>query len=125
MHPQTNYSCFIFLSRNIFEISVENSTDFRVQRIEANFEKWILKHSTNEDECENCNELSTVAKTTQVLLIMLCSTLFVGVILGITVLARNQLLKKRISKGPYKVLLTAADFVFPQVADSRRVSYYI
>lgn len=101
-----------------------NSSDFAVERNEHNFEEWILKHSTNEEDCENCVELSAMAKTTQVLLIMLCSSLFVGVVLGIMVLARNQLLKKRIIKGPYKVLLTGADFVFPQVVDSRRVSLH-
>ncbi|XP_049772085.1 retinal guanylyl cyclase 2 [Schistocerca cancellata] len=33
----------------------------------------------------------------------------------------KQLLKKRMSKGPYKILLTPSDFVFPQVTDSLRV----
>lgn len=37
---------------------------------------------------------------------------------------RKKLLKKRMSKGPYKIILTTSDFVFPQVPqiDSRRVS---
>lgn len=35
---------------------------------------------------------------------------------------RRHLLNKRMSKGPYKIILTATDFVFPQVPDSRRVS---
>lgn len=35
---------------------------------------------------------------------------------------RKHLLKKRMSKGPYKIILTATDFVFPQVHDSRGVS---
>lgn len=40
------------------------------------------------------------------------------------VLSRKKLLKKRMSKGPYKIILTTSDFVFPQVprVDSRRVS---
>jgi len=37
---------------------------------------------------------------------------------------RRRLLKKRMSKGPYKIILTTSDFVFPQVppVDSRTVS---
>lgn len=34
---------------------------------------------------------------------------------------RNYLLKKRLSKGPNKIVLSAADFVFP--IDTRRVSF--
>lgn len=34
---------------------------------------------------------------------------------------RNYLLKKRLSKGPDKIVLSAADFVFP--IDTRRVSW--
>ncbi|XP_059486563.1 retinal guanylyl cyclase 1 isoform X2 [Neocloeon triangulifer] len=34
---------------------------------------------------------------------------------------RRQLLKQKMSRGPYKVILTSADFVFPQVGDNRRV----
>lgn len=37
---------------------------------------------------------------------------------------RRHLLKKRMSKGPYKIILTATDFVFPQIPDARRVSYF-
>lgn len=39
-------------------------------------------------------------------------------------LFRKHLLKKRMSKGPYKIILTTSDFVFPQVppVDSRTVS---
>ncbi|KAJ9584442.1 hypothetical protein L9F63_021217, partial [Diploptera punctata] len=36
-------------------------------------------------------------------------------------LPRKQLLKKRMSKGPYKILLTPSDFVFPHVPDTLRV----
>lgn len=34
---------------------------------------------------------------------------------------RNQYHKRQMSKGPCKILLTPADFVFPQTPDSRRV----
>ncbi|CAB0041147.1 unnamed protein product [Trichogramma brassicae] len=34
---------------------------------------------------------------------------------------KRHLLKKRMSKGPYKIILTATDFVFPQIPDHRRV----
>lgn len=101
-------------------------SEYAVELIPVNFEEWILKHSSLEDDCGEgvCTGISAVMKTTQILLIVLCSTLLVGILVAVTALFRNQLLKKKISKGPYKVLLTAADFVFPQVPDSRRVSYW-
>jgi len=42
----------------------------------------------------------------------------------LTIYCRKRLLKKRMSKGPYKIILTTSDFVFPQVppVDSRTVS---
>lgn len=36
---------------------------------------------------------------------------------------RRQLQKKRMSKGPNKIILTPSDFVFPQIGDNRRVSF--
>lgn len=90
-----------------------------IRRISNNFDEWLVKHEQQE-ECEDCR--SDVEKTLSVLIILVCSCLFVTLIMGVVALARNQLIKKRVSKGPYKVLLTATDFVFPQIADSRRVS---
>lgn len=109
-----------------FLLFSDNSSDYKVELIEDNFEEWVQKHSTTEDDCLDgqCTDISSVMKTTQILLIVLCSILLTGILIGITILARNHLLKKRISKGPYRVLLTAADFVFPQVPDSRRVSIF-
>lgn len=98
-----------------------SSSEFDVEKIAHNLEEWSLKHKQL-DECDNC--VSEFEKTLSVLVILGCSCLFVTVILGAAAVARNQLLKKRVSKGPYKVLLTATDFVFPQIADSRRVSIF-
>lgn len=90
-----------------------------IRRVSANFDEWLVRHEQPE-ECDDCR--SEVEKIISVLIILVCSCLFVTLIMGVVALARNQLMKKRVSKGPYKVLLTATDFVFPQIADSRRVS---
>lgn len=95
-----------------------NYSEYVVDEISDNLEEWSAKHKHY--ECESCE--SEFAKLLSVLIILLCSSVFVAVLFGIAALARYQLLKKRITKGPYKVLLTATDFVFPQIADSRRVS---
>lgn len=125
----SDYSFFIG------EIIIKNSTTVRpllsitksnnvsdwlsISRVSENFDEWLVRHEQIE-ECENCR--SDFEKVLSVLIILACSCLFVTVIVGIVAIARNHLIKKRVSKGPYKVLLTATDFVFPQIADSRRVS---
>ncbi|XP_063902841.1 retinal guanylyl cyclase 2 isoform X2 [Zophobas morio] len=103
---------------SLLSVSRDNSSEFVVTEVRDNLEEWILKHKQL-DECEGCE--TELTKALSVLGILGCSCLFVTVLLGTAALARNQLLKKRVSKGPYKVLLTATDFVFPQIADSRRV----
>lgn len=90
-----------------------------IRRVSNNFDEWLVRHEQPE-ECENCR--NDIEKVLSVLILLVCSCLFVTLIMGVVALARNQLIKKRVSKGPYKVLLTATDFVFPQIADSRRVS---
>ncbi|XP_044266465.1 retinal guanylyl cyclase 2 isoform X2 [Tribolium madens] len=104
--------------RPLLTVSRDNSSDFVVVEVSDNLEEWMLKHKQL-DECEGCEP--ELAKSLSVLGILGCSCLFLTVLLGTVALARSQLLKKRVSKGPYKVLLTATDFVFPQIADSRRV----
>lgn len=105
--------------RSLLTVKRDNSSEFVVAEFRDNLDEWVLKHKQL-DECDACE--TEMTKTLSVLGILGCSCLFVTIILGAAALARNQLLKKRISKGPYKVLLTATDFVFPQIADSRRVS---
>lgn len=104
-------------------LSITKSNNFSdwssIHRVSDNFDEWLVRHE-QVDECEDCR--SDVEKVLSVLIILLCSCLFVTLIMGVVAFARNQLLKKQVSKGPYKVLLTATDFVFPQIADSRRVS---
>ncbi|KAF5285585.1 hypothetical protein FQR65_LT13118, partial [Abscondita terminalis] len=95
-----------------------NSSEFVINKIIDNLDEWTLKHKQI-DECEGCeNELTKLAN---VLIIFSCSFVFVLMLLIIVALIRKQLIKKKLSKGPYKVLLTATDFVFPQIPDSRRV----
>ncbi|XP_023248641.1 retinal guanylyl cyclase 2 [Copidosoma floridanum] len=55
-----------------------------------------------------------------ILLVSLGSVVLVLSVLMVLALVRRHLLKKRMSKGPYKIILTATDFVFPQIPDSRR-----
>ncbi|KAG5881656.1 hypothetical protein JTB14_002151 [Gonioctena quinquepunctata] len=95
-----------------------NSSDFSVEKMHTNLDEWSMKH-TQLDECDECR--TNYEKVLSVVIILGCSGLFVFLILGAMALARSRLIKKRVSKGPYKILLTAADFVFPQIADSRRV----
>lgn len=84
-----------------------------------NMDEWLTKHA-QKDDCEGCE--SEYAKTLNLLMIAGYSCLLVTVVIALVAVARKQLLKKRVTKGPYKVLLTATDFVFPQIPDSRRVS---
>lgn len=105
--------------RPLLTIKRTNLSDFLVTKIMDNLDEWTLKHKHN-DECEGCeNEFN---KLVSVLLILGCSFISVSFLLGTVILVRNQFLKKNLSKGPYKVILTATDFVFPQIPDSRRVS---
>lgn len=97
-----------------------NASDWpSIRRISDNFDEWLVRHEQSE-ECENCR--GDFEKVLSVLIVLACSCLFVIVFVGFVAFARQRLMKKRVSKGPYKVLLTATDFVFPQIADSRRVS---
>ncbi|XP_058791773.1 guanylate cyclase D isoform X2 [Phymastichus coffea] len=59
--------------------------------------------------------------TVHIVAIILGSLLFALTAIITAALIRRHLLKKRMSKGPYKIILTATDFVFPQIPDARRV----
>lgn len=110
-----------FSVRPLLSVTKNNnvSDSSSVRRVSLNFDEWLVRHEQVE-ECENCQ--SDIEKVLSVLIILVCSGLFVTLIIGVVAFARSQLIKKRVSKGPYKVLLTASDFVFPQISDSRRVS---
>ncbi|XP_044752438.1 retinal guanylyl cyclase 2-like [Coccinella septempunctata] len=95
-----------------------NSSNFDLTKIPGNLEEWLVKHRRAE-ECEGCE--FEIAKVVSVLLILGCSCLFLVVLMGVATFARTQLLRKKVTKGPYKVILTATDFVFPQITDARRV----
>ncbi|XP_014477506.1 PREDICTED: retinal guanylyl cyclase 2 isoform X2 [Dinoponera quadriceps] len=62
-------------------------------------------------------------RITHIVAIILGSLLFTFVTIAIAIIVRKHLIKKRMSKGPYKIILTTSDFVFPQVppVDSRTV----
>lgn len=107
--------------RCLLSVRENNNSEITVYKISNNLEEWVLKHK--DEECDNCE--SELAKMLSVLIILGCSCLLVTLLFGAAALARYQLLKKRVAKGPYKVLLTATDFVFPQISDSRRVSIFL
>ncbi|KAG7199229.1 hypothetical protein KM043_018098 [Ampulex compressa] len=74
----------------------------------------------------NCSEDGVeefAFRTTHIIAIILGSLLLTLVTIAIAILVRKHLLKRRMSKGPYKIILTTSDFVFPQVpqVDSRTV----
>ncbi|XP_063708957.1 uncharacterized protein LOC134837507 [Culicoides brevitarsis] len=52
-----------------------------------------------------------------IVFVLLIFIIFISILIGIAV--RNYLLKKRLSKGPNKIVLSTSDFVFP--VDARRV----
>lgn len=107
--------------RCLMSVSKDNQSNIVVFKMAGNLGEWVLKHK--EEECFNCD--SELTKLLSVLIILGCSCFLVTLVFGMAALVRYQLRKKRISKGPYKVLLTATDFVFPQLADSRRVSIFL
>ncbi|XP_045470449.1 retinal guanylyl cyclase 2 isoform X2 [Harmonia axyridis] len=96
----------------------ENSSNYDLVKVTDNLEEWKVKHARAE-ECEGCE--GEIAQIVSVLLILGCSCLFLVVLMGVATFARNQLLRKKVMKGPYKVILTATDFVFPNISDARRV----
>ncbi|CAG9814277.1 unnamed protein product [Phaedon cochleariae] len=103
--------------RPLMFVSVTSTGELYSERMLEYLDEWIVKHEQAED-CEECT--NNIQKILTAVIILGCSCLFVSAVLGAVALARNQLGKKRVTKGPYKVLLTATDFVFPQIADSRR-----
>ncbi|XP_043264034.1 uncharacterized protein LOC122404161 isoform X3 [Colletes gigas] len=65
----------------------------------------------------------TAFRIAHIVTIVLGSLLLTLFAILTAILIRKKLLKKRMSKGPYKIILTTSDFVFPQVprVDARRV----
>ncbi|XP_071440400.1 uncharacterized protein [Hetaerina americana] len=77
------------------------------------------------EECEDEEEdgiwKGPHLRAAHIVSIVLGSAAFVIIAILVAAIARKQLLKKSMSKGPYKILLTPSDFVFPPVHDNRRV----
>ncbi|XP_022901089.2 retinal guanylyl cyclase 2 isoform X1 [Onthophagus taurus] len=104
--------------RPLLSISRDEFGTFRKKERFENLEEWRLKHADTED-CDNCE--TRLTQLLSVLAVFGFCSVSIALVFGVVIVARNQLIKKRVSKGTYKVLLTATDFVFPQLADSRRV----
>ncbi|KDR17127.1 Retinal guanylyl cyclase 2, partial [Zootermopsis nevadensis] len=75
----------------------------------------------DDDSCVDSEQTELILRGAHIAAIVICSALCAAVLVIAGAVARKQLLKKRMSKGPYKILLTPSDFVFPHVADSLRV----
>lgn len=103
------------LSTNALAFLNINDTDFSKCNFDVNGIPII-------DCIENTLDESTF-HIVHIVTVVLGSLLLIVLAISIAILIRKKLLKKRMSKGPYKIILTTSDFVFPQVpqVDSRRV----
>ncbi|XP_076640642.1 retinal guanylyl cyclase 2 isoform X3 [Halictus rubicundus] len=74
-------------------------------------------------DCTDNSSDETAFRIARIVTIVLGSLLLTTFAILAGILIRRKLLKKRISKGQYKIILTTSDFVFPQVprVDFRRV----
>ncbi|CAH1131699.1 unnamed protein product [Ceutorhynchus assimilis] len=107
--------------RPLMRIYESNSSVFRTETVFGNFEEWWVTHKQL-DECDVfCKFSQDNLFSAWVYWVISCSVLLVFFILGTVAVIRYRLLKKRTSKAPYKVLLAASDFTFPQLADNLRV----
>ncbi|KAL0114110.1 hypothetical protein PUN28_011433 [Cardiocondyla obscurior] len=88
-----------------------------------NVEEPDLPSCDVDGDCSNGLADMSTFRTTHIVAIILGSLLFTFVAIAVAIIIRKRLLKKRMSKGPYKIILTTSDFVFPQVppVDSRTV----
>ncbi|KAG5315725.1 GUC2F cyclase, partial [Acromyrmex insinuator] len=88
-----------------------------------NIEAPDLPSCDVDSDCPNGLADMSSFRTTHIVAIILGSLLFTFVAIAVAIIIRKRLLKKRMSKGPYKIILTTSDFVFPQVppVDSRTV----
>ncbi|KYM85144.1 Retinal guanylyl cyclase 2 [Atta colombica] len=88
-----------------------------------NIEAPDLPSCDVDGDCQNGLADMSSFRTTHIVAIILGSLLFTFVAIAVAIIIRKRLLKKRMSKGPYKIILTTSDFVFPQVppVDSRTV----
>ncbi|KAE8747326.1 hypothetical protein FOCC_FOCC005969, partial [Frankliniella occidentalis] len=76
----------------------------------------------DDDDGIGCEDDSNLFSGGVQLAVLVAAIAFVLlVVLVMATVIRQQLLRKRMSKGPCKILLTPSDLVFPQLPDARRV----
>ncbi|XP_015601711.1 retinal guanylyl cyclase 2 isoform X2 [Cephus cinctus] len=100
----------------------ERDQELLVQELTTNDftdEEVFGSHCDDENDCTEDDAIPF--RTAHIVAIILGSLLFALIAIVTAALIRRHLLKNRMSKGPYKIILTASDFVFPQLPDSRRV----
>uniref|UniRef100_A0A1A9VGW6 guanylate cyclase n=1 Tax=Glossina austeni TaxID=7395 RepID=A0A1A9VGW6_GLOAU len=96
----------------ILELHEINLKTYITHSIQPGFDDWLLVTNV---QLWHCNTICwiIIAVCVGFLLFIVVASVAAGIAL------RNYLLKKRLSKGPNKIVLSANDFVFP--VDSRRV----
>ncbi|XP_025163076.1 retinal guanylyl cyclase 2 isoform X2 [Harpegnathos saltator] len=99
---------------------VERQQRLLVQQLTPNALAFLNVESSDllscDDDADCAGGLADMSfRTTHIVAIILGSLLFTFVAIAIAIIIRKRLLKKRMSKGPYKIILTTSDFVFPQV----------
>ncbi|XP_034940312.1 receptor-type guanylate cyclase gcy-12 isoform X3 [Chelonus insularis] len=105
---------------------IENRENLDVQELVENnlADEEILDVilCANGHGCDDIGEISDLPiQAVHIVTIVISCFFLTLLLLVIVILVRRHFLNRRMSKGPYKIILTASDFVFPQVVDSRRV----
>ncbi|XP_032577675.1 uncharacterized protein LOC6613836 [Drosophila sechellia] len=91
---------------------VEGSGSYISHSIHPGYDEWLLVSSVLLWQC------GAICWTIAAICVGLLVIMIAGIVAG-GIAMRNYFLRKRLSKGPNKIVLSASDFVFP--VDSRRV----
>ncbi|KAH8388462.1 hypothetical protein KR093_007256 [Drosophila rubida] len=92
--------------------AIDGAASYKTHAIQPGYDEWLLVSSVKMWHCGAiCWTIAAIC--IGLLLIMVAASVAVGIAV------RNYFLRKRLSKGPNKIVLSANDFVFP--VDSRRV----
>ncbi|XP_047348159.1 retinal guanylyl cyclase 2 isoform X3 [Vespa velutina] len=106
----------------------EEKEGLTVKRLTTNAPAFFTVENIDFIPCDADNDctnglLEVSVHATHIVAAILGSLFFAFLLVFLAIFIRKQLLKNRISEGPYKIILTASDFVFPQTnhTDSKTV----
>ncbi|XP_015179191.1 PREDICTED: retinal guanylyl cyclase 2-like isoform X3 [Polistes dominula] len=107
----------------------EEKERFTVKRLTTNAPAFFTVETIDFIPCDADNDctvgglMEVSVHATHIVALILGSLLLAFLLVSLAIFIRKQLLKNRISEGPYKIILTASDFVFPQTnhTDSKTV----